>query len=115
MNRKIALAEKVKELVAEMMLIGNAPEENDSVYISKKMHLNYTYVANIFKERQGITIERYIIEKRVEKAGQLLHFSAYSVQQIACMLHYSSIGHFSNQFKKVKGITPTAFKKQKPK
>ena len=111
-DRKEILAEQVKCLVHAMMKNDDRPEENYSQYISSRLFLNYTYIANVFSETQGITIEHYIINKKIEKVKKLLIYHDYSISQVADMMHYSSIGHLSNQFKKVTGYSPSEFKKQ---
>lgn len=111
-DRKLILSEQVKYLAHEILERKEQPEENYSQYISSRLFLNYTYLANIFSETQGITIEHYIINLRIEKVKQLLLYTDNSISQIADIMHYSSIGHLSNQFKKVTGMNPTEFKKQ---
>ena len=111
MTRKEELSQKVKEVVADMLNKEERPDNNYSAFISGQLQLNYTYLANTFSAVEGMTIEQFIIHKKVEKATELLLSGKYSINQIAEKLHYSSIGHFSNQFKKVKGINPTAYKK----
>lgn len=111
-DRRLILAEKVKYLVYEMLNAPEPPEENYSNYISSRMFLNYTYLANMFSETQEITIEHFIINKKIEKAKELLLYSDHNISQIADALHYSSIGHLSNQFKKVTGYSPSEYKKQ---
>jgi YesN/AraC family two-component response regulator len=111
-DRKSILAEQVKLLIKELFQAGQAITENYSVYISRRMNLNYTYLANIFSELTGNTIEHFIIDQKVEAAKQLLLYSNYNIGEIADSLRYSSIGHFSNQFKKVTGLNPSEFKKR---
>jgi len=111
-DRKQVLSEQVKYIVQEMLNCKEAPQQNYSTYISERLHLNYTYLANIFSETQGITIEHFIINQKIEKAKDLLLYNDYSISQVADMLNYSSIGHLSNQFKKVTGVSPSEFKKQ---
>lgn len=108
-NHCQVLAEKVKEVVAEILSLPDRPRENYSVYISNRLNLNYTYVANVFSEMAGITIEHYIIDAKIKKAIGLLESGSYTISQVAQMLGYSSIGHFSNQFKKVTGKRPSEF------
>lgn len=87
------------------------PRENYSVFISHRLGLNYTYLANLFSEVNRLTIEHYIIEKRIRKAADLLSTGKYTVGEMAVFMNYSSIGHFSNQFKKVMGISPNRFRR----
>ena len=111
-ERKHILSEQVKYVVKEMLEMDPPPSENYSSYISTKLHLNYTYIANVFSEAQGITIEHFIINQKIEKAKRLLLYNDYGIGQVADLLHYSSIGHLSNQFKKVTGMNPTEFKRK---
>jgi len=111
-DRKSILTEQVKLLVTELFDADPPVQENYSVYISRRMNLNYTYLANIFSELTGTTIEHYIINQKIEAAKEMLLGSDYNIGQIADSLHYSSIGHFSNQFKKVTGLNPSEFKKK---
>jgi YesN/AraC family two-component response regulator len=110
-DRKYTLAEKIKHVVMDMLTSPESPRENYSSYISNRIGLNYVYLANIFSEFNNITIEHFIINQKIEKAKDLLLNTNYNIGQIADTLNYSSIGHFSNQFKKVLGINPTEFKK----
>ena len=110
-DRKQILAEQVKYLVYELLGNEEPPRENYSHFISKRLFLNYTYLANIFSETQGITIEHFIINEKIKRVKELLLYDDYSISQVADMLHYSSIGHLSNQFKKVTGLNPSQFKK----
>lgn len=114
-DRKNILAEKVKHLVYEMLKDEDAQKLNYSTFIATKLFLNYTYIANIFSETQGITIEHFIISQKIEKVKRLLENTDHNISEIADMLNYSSIGHLSNQFKKVTGQTPTDYKKEQQK
>ena len=110
-DRRQILSEQIKYIVHELLSLSEKPNKNYSHYISERLFLNYTYLANIFSETQGITIEHFIINQKIEKVKQLLLFSDLSISQIADELQYSSIGHLSNQFKKVTGLTASEFKK----
>jgi YesN/AraC family two-component response regulator len=111
-DRKTVLTEQIKLVINEIFRLNQSVKENYSVYISNRLHLNYTYLANIFSELTGTTIEHYIIDRKIEVAKKLLLNGIYNIGQIADTLHYSSIGHFSNQFKKVTGLNPSEFKKK---
>ena len=109
--RKEVLSKKVKAVISAMLAVKDRPIQNYSDHISNELNLNYTYLANVFSEHEGRTIEGYIIDKKIEKATDMLLYGNYTISQIADLLHYSSIGHFSNQFKKLKGVSPSEFKK----
>ena len=91
------------------------PKTKNSNYLSEKLHYDYTYLTNFFSEVTGITIEHFIIAHKIEKAKELLLYDELSLTQISYKLGYSSVGHLSQQFKKVTGLTPTFFKRLKQK
>ncbi|HQS54593.1 MAG TPA: AraC family transcriptional regulator, partial [Sediminibacterium sp.] len=88
---------------------------NFSDYLSQKLQLDYTYMSNLFSEVQGTTIEQYIISNKVEKIKELIIYNELNITEIAWKMHYSSVAHLSNQFKKVTGLSPTHFKQLKDK
>ncbi len=88
---------------------------NFSYYLSTKLNYDYNYISNLFSEVKGTTIEHYIISHKIERAKELLIYNELTLTEIAWKLHYSSVAHLSNQFKKVTGLTPTFFKKIKHK
>lgn len=115
-DKRSVLIEKIKTVIIEMIHYADElPKTNNSDYISKKVQYDYTYLANLFSEVQGITIEHYIIAHKIEKVKELLVYDELNLTEIADKLHYSSVGHLSAQFKKVTGLTPSHFKKLKEK
>ena len=115
-DHKAILIEKIKNTIVEMVhYADDLPKTNFSTYISKKLNYEYNYLSNLFSEVKGITIEHYIIAHKIELAKELLIYNELSLTEIAHKLHYSSVAHLSNQFKKVTGLTPTFFKKMKHK
>lgn len=115
-DRKAMLIEKIKNIIVEMIhYTDELPDTNFSDYLSKKMNHDYNYLSNLFSEVKGITIEHYIISHKIERVKELLVYNELSLTEIADKLHYSSVAHLSNQFKKVTGLTPTFFKKMKDK
>jgi AraC-like DNA-binding protein len=88
---------------------------NLSDYLSNKLNHSYTYLANLFSEVKGTTIEQFYLAHKIEKVKELLVYDELSLTEIAWKMHYSSVAHLSNQFKKMTGLTPTHFKKLKHK
>jgi len=86
---------------------------NWSDYLSSQLQLDYTYVSNLFSEIENITIEKYFILQKIEKAKELLVYDEFTLSEIAMLLHYSSVAYLSNQFKKITGLSPSQFKKTK--
>jgi AraC-like DNA-binding protein len=72
-------------------------------------------LANLFSEVQGSTIEQYIISNKIERIKELIIYDELNITEIAWKMHYSSVAHLSNQFKKATGLSPTHFKKLKDK
>ena len=83
---------------------------NSSGLISGEIGYDYSYLSRLFSSTEGITIEKYIINQKIEKAKELLVYNELSLKEISYMLGYSSVQHLSNQFKKVTGLSPTHFK-----
>jgi YesN/AraC family two-component response regulator len=115
-NKRAILIERIKNIVVEMVHYkDDLPKTNFSDYVSGKLNHDYTYLANIFSETQGTTIEHYIIKHKIEKVKELILYDELNLTEIAYKLHYSSVAHLSNQFKKMTGLTPSYFKTLKNK
>jgi AraC-like DNA-binding protein len=91
------------------------PLLNYSEHISQKLNYDYTYLANTFSEVQGITIQQFIILHKIERVKELLLYDQLNLTEISFKLHYSSVAHLSNQFKKITGLSPSFFKQLKQK
>jgi AraC-like DNA-binding protein len=115
-DKRSILIEKIKNVITEMIHYSDElPDVNYSDYISEKLKYDYTYLANIFSEVKGITIQQYIIIHKIEKVKELLLYDELNLTEIAFKLHYSSVAHLSNQFKKVTGLSPSFYKQLKQK
>jgi AraC-like DNA-binding protein len=115
-DKKAMLVEKIKNVIIEMIHYSDEPPLTKySVFLCEKLNYDYTYLANLFSEVRGITIEQFIIIHKIERVKELLVYDDLNLTQIAEKLHYSSVGHLSNQFKKTTGLTPSHFKKLKEK
>jgi YesN/AraC family two-component response regulator len=115
-DKKAILIEKIKNIIVQM--IHHSDENikiNFSDYLSEKLDHNYTYLANLFSEVQGTTIEQYIISNKVERIKELMIYDEHNITEIAWKMGYSSVAHLSSQFKKVTGLSPSHFKKLKDK
>lgn len=114
-KRKIII-EKIKSVIIEMIHYSDElPKVNYSDYISEKLGYDYTYLANTFSEVKGITIQQFIIIHKIERIKELLLYDELNLTEISYLLHYSSVSHLSNQFKKITGLTPSYYKKLKKK
>lgn len=113
-DKKSILIEKIQNVITEMIQYSDEiPKINYSEYISEKLGYDYTYLANTFSEVKGITIQQYIIIHKIEKIKELLLYDELNLTEISYKLHYSSVAHLSNQFKKVTGLSPSFYKQLK--
>ncbi|RZT00065.1 helix-turn-helix domain-containing protein [Aquimarina brevivitae] len=110
-DKQSILVESIKNVIIEMIHYSDEqPKVSYSDFISQKLEYDYTYLANVFSEVKGITIQQFIILIKIEKVKELLLYDELSLTEIAYKLHYSSVAHLSNQFKKITGLTPTFYK-----
>ena len=115
-DKKAVLIEKIKNVITEMIHhTDEVPKMNYSDFISQKLDYDYTYLSNLFSEVKGITIQQFIIVHKIERAKELLLYDELNLTEISYKLHYSSVAHLSNQFKKVTGLSPSHFKQLKNK
>ncbi|WP_159799158.1 AraC family transcriptional regulator [Flavobacterium sp. MK4S-17] len=111
-NKKNILAQQVKEAIIAMLHIdNNLPLIKVSSYLSEKLDANYRTISQAFTDVCHISIENFIILKRIELAKQLLASEKFTLTEISYKLNYSSVAHLSHQFKKLTGLTPTTFQK----
>jgi AraC-like DNA-binding protein len=111
-DKKSILIDKIKNVIIEMIHYSDEiPKVNYSDYISEKLGYDYTYLSNLFSEVKGTTIQHFIIDHKIEKAKELILYDELNLTEISYKLHYSSVAHLSNQFKKVTGHTPSFYKK----
>ncbi len=115
-DKRAMLIEKINNVITEMIHHAEeAPKTNYSDYISEKLNYDYTYLSNLFSEVKGITIQQFIIINKIERAKELLLYDELNLTEISYKLHYSSVAHLSNQFKKITGLTPSDYKKMRDK
>jgi AraC-like DNA-binding protein len=115
-DKKSILVEKIKTTIIELVHYTDEQIKiNLSYYLSEKLNHNYTYLANLFSEVKGTTIEKFYLAHKIEKVKELLVYDELNLTEIADKLHYSSVAHLSNQFKKMTGLSPSHFKNLKHK
>lgn len=115
-DKRSVLIERIKNVIVEMVHhTDEVIKVNFSHYLSEKLDHDYTYLANLFSEVQGTTIEQFIISHKIERIKELIIYGELNITEIAWKMNYSSVAHLSNQFKKMTGLTPSHFKKLKDK
>jgi AraC-like DNA-binding protein len=113
---RLRLVAEIKEIIVEyLQYTTERINVNFSDHLSSRLQYDYTYLANVFSKEEGVTIERYIITRKIQHAMALIQTCELKLTEIAKMLRYSSVGHFSNQFKQISGLTPSAFRKNSSK
>ena len=113
-DKKSKTIEKIKTAIISLIHHSDEyPNENLSNYITSIIPQDYSYLSKLFSEVEGITIEKYFINQRIEKIKELLVYDELSISEIADRMRYSSVAYLSNQFKKVTGFTPSYFKSLK--
>ena len=111
-QKRDQLVERIKNVIVEMVHHTD-PDDiriNYSDFISSRLDIDYSYLSSLFSESEDITIEKYIINQKIEKVKELLEYDELNLNQIALKMGYSSTAHLSTQFKNVTGITPSKFK-----
>jgi len=110
-DKKQKLIEQIKTLIIKSVHHSKEqPSKNYSVLIAENLHHDYSYLSKLFSETEGITIEQFIINQKIERVKELLVYDEKNLSEIAFETGYSSVAHLSSQFKKIIGLTPTAFK-----
>ena len=110
-DKKSRTIEKIKSVIIGAIHHTNEPvHQKYSQLITDALHYDYPYLSRLFAEVEGITIEHYIIQQKIEKVKEYLIYDELSLSQISFQMGYSSTAHLSAQFKKVTGLTPSQFK-----
>ncbi|MEO6849849.1 MAG: AraC family transcriptional regulator [Mucilaginibacter sp.] len=111
-DKKSMLVDKIKKVIIELIHYKEEPLQiNFSDYLSQTLNHEYTYMANLFSEIEGVNVEHYLITHKIERVKELLVYDRLSLTEISYKLNYSSVAHLCNQFKKITGLTPSHFRK----
>lgn len=115
-DKRAILIEKIKNAIVKMIHHSNETlKVNFSDFLSEKLKYDYCYLANLFSEVQGTTIEQFIILHKIERIKELIIYEELNITEIAWTMNYSSVAHLSNQFKKITGLSPSHFRQLKDK
>jgi AraC-like DNA-binding protein len=110
-TQKSVLVQKIKDAIIEMVNSEDKLPISNSAYLSDKLKQRYGYLSTVFTEITYTSIENFILLQKAERAKQLISTNEYTFTEIAYILNYSSVAHFSNQFKNITGITPSTFQR----
>lgn len=111
-DQKGAIVEKAKKIIIQLVHGSEKVTINRkiSVLLKEELQMDYQQLSLLFSSIEGITIEKYLILQRIERAKELLMYDELSLGEIADKLGYSSVQYLSSQFRKVIGLTPSHFK-----
>ena len=113
-DKKTRIIDRIKTIIIEQVHYQDQQQPLKlSVYLSEDLNYDYNYLSNLFSSIEGITIEHFQIQQRIERVKELLVYDEHTLSEIAYQLGYSSVAYLSNQFKKVTGLTPSYFKQLK--
>tara|TARA_R110002126_G_scaffold3477_2_gene19821 strand:- start:17300 stop:17866 length:567 start_codon:yes stop_codon:yes gene_type:complete len=107
------LVEQIKQLIIQLVRTNKELNGKLSEYLSSQLNKEYQYLSRLFSNVEGKSIERYYILQKIERAKELIVYGEQNLTQIAYELGYSSQQHFSRQFKKETGLSPSHFKEVK--
>ena len=111
-DKKSQTVELIKDAIIELVHYDdNGLKTNLSDYLASKLHRDYSALSKLFSETTNTTIEKYLIAQKIERVKELLAYDEFSLSEIAGMLNYSSVAHLSAQFKRVTGLSPSAYKR----
>ncbi len=111
-DEKKQLIDKIKTIIIKHVHYGEGDEKYKfSDFLSAKLHKDYSYLSKLFSETEGVTIEKYMINQKIERVKELMVYDELNLSEIAYKLGYSSVAHLSSQFKKATGLSPSHFKK----
>ncbi|TVY09456.1 AraC family transcriptional regulator [Paenibacillus cremeus] len=86
-------------------------EEMTLEQMEKSLHLSKTYLSKIFKEVTGLTLFKYVYQRRINQAKVLFLLENRSVTDTCFQVGFKHLAHFSRIFKEHVGSTPEQFRK----
>lgn len=106
------LLERIKTCLMELVHPDSIQQDvNISLWLSRKLHRDYSYLSKLFSKREGISIEKYVIKLKMERVKELVQMNQLNFTQIAYVLGYKSSSHLARQFKSVTGLSMSEYKK----
>lgn len=111
-KQKDQLVEGVKNVIIELVHHTDLSQNylNITEQIANRLHKDYAYLSRQFSDSEDTTIEKFIIQQKIEKVKELLEYGELNLNEISYQMGYSSSAHLSSQFKAVTGVSPSAYK-----
>lgn len=106
-------SERVKIELIELVESEKLEHEDISLseYLAKKLTKNYASISRVFSKKEEITVEKYFIRLKIEKAKELVAYNKYSFSEIAYKLGYKNLQHLSRQFHQQTGMSMSEYQK----
>ena len=111
-DQKISVHQRVKTFLDTFFELNDLsePKARLSVRLQHELGLDYDTISGQFARAEGITLEKYIINRRIDKVKERLVYSDDTLTEIAYRTGYSSVQYLSNQFRQQTGLTPSYFR-----
>lgn len=96
---------------ASALLQAHVAERADYPALSAELGMSYEGFRKRFTREAGVSPGRYLMQRRMQRACDLLVGEPLSVRAVGQELGFFDEFHFSKQFKRSVGMTPAAFRK----
>lgn len=116
-NYEEEIVENIRLSILELVngTVGIEKELKFTLYLEKRLERTYKYLSKIFSKHRKVSIEKYLILAKIEKAKELIQYGELTFTEIADNLGYTNTQHLSGQFKKMAGCTMTDFRDKRTK
>jgi YesN/AraC family two-component response regulator len=110
-NQKNELIERLKNSIIDLEQYSDEDLKTSfSDFICMTVDDNFISMNKLFAEIEGMTIEKYIVKRKIEKIKEMLVYEDINIEEIALKMHYSSTVSLSYQFKRETGLSPSHFR-----
>ena len=99
----------VVELIHQMNNVNSMVQKSE--YLVEKLNMSYQQLSKLFSKHENITLEKFIIQNKIERIKELIDIDEFTLSEIAYMMDYSSVQYLSGQFKKETGVTVSDYKR----
>lgn len=100
----------IYELIYQLNNVNSIIQRSD--YLVEKLGKSYQLLSKVFSEEENITLEKYVIQQKIQRVRELIEENEYTLSEIAYMMEYSSVQYLSNQFKKIIGVSVSEYKRK---
>ena len=111
-NKRSKLVKEVKQIAAEVYSgeFDFPHHFRFSDLLAQRLEKEYDFISQQFSAEEGTTIEKFVIDYRIEKIKEMLVYTSLTLADISFQLGFSSVAHLSRQFKQQTGLNPSHFK-----